>query len=265
LSDPRVALVTGAGRGIGAATARRLAAGGWRLVLLDAPGVLPGADYEMASAAELEATAAACGGPERARFLTGDVRRQDDLDDAVALATEAFGGLDAALAVAGCVGGGGAEAWETSEEAWALALEVNLTGVWRLANAAVPALLARPEPRSGRFLAVASAGGTRGLPRLAGYTAAKHGVIGLVRALAAELGPHGITANAVAPGSTRTATLTASAAVYGLADEEEFAVHHRLPRLLDPDEIAAALAWLSGPDAAAITGAVLAVDAGMTC
>ena len=81
-------------------------------------------------------------------------------------------------------------------------------------------------------VAVSSAGGTLGLPLLAGYSAAKHAVVGLIRSLAAELGPHGITANAVAPGSTATAMLDASAHVYGLAGTSEFATHHLLGRLV---------------------------------
>jgi SDR family mycofactocin-dependent oxidoreductase len=181
----------------------------------------------------------------------------------VALADARLGGLDAAVAVAGCVAGG-APAWETSDEVWAAMVGVNLEGVWRLARAAVPALLARPVPRRGRFVAVSSAGGARGLPLLSAYSAAKHGVTGLIRSLAAELGPEGITANAVAPGSTTTAMLGASAAFYGLADPGAFAEHHLLGRLVHPHEVAALVAWLCGDAAAAVTGAVLPVDAGMT-
>lgn len=103
-----------------------------------------------------------------------------------------------------------------------------------------------------------------GLPRLAAYCAAKAGVAGLVRALAAELGPHGVTANAVAPGSTTTAMLDASAAVYGLEGVGGFAEHHLLPRLLGPDEPAALIAWLCSEEAGGVTGALLPVDAGMT-
>ena len=99
---------------------------------------------------------------------------------------------------------------------------------------------------------------------LSAYAASKHGVIGLIRSLAAELGPEGITANAVAPGSTATTMLDASAAVYGLDDVQQFASQQRLERLIEPDEVAAMVAWLCGPDSAAITGAVLPVDAGMT-
>jgi SDR family mycofactocin-dependent oxidoreductase len=186
-----------------------------------------------------------------------------DLDGAVANAVDRFGGLDAAVAAAGCIAGG-PPAWEVDDDLWAAMVGVNLEGVWRLARAAVPALLARPAPRHGRFVAVSSSGGTDGLPFLAAYVAAKHGVNGLVRSLAAELGPHGVTANAVAPGSTRTAMLEASAGVYGLASVDAFTEHHLLGRLLDPDEVAALVAWVCGPTSGGVTGAVLPVDAGMT-
>ena len=174
-----------------------------------------------------------------------------------------FGGLDAAVAAAGGVVGGD-PLWETDDAAWATALGVNLEGVWRLSRAAVPALLQRPEPRAGRFVAVSSMGGSVGLPLLAAYVAAKHGVNGLVRSLAAELGPHGITANAVAPGSTTTAMLDASAAVYDLADTTDLSDQHLLGRPLRPDEVAEAVAWLCSEAASGMTGAIVPVDAGAT-
>jgi SDR family mycofactocin-dependent oxidoreductase len=191
------------------------------------------------------------------------VRDQPALDAAVAEARARFGGLDAAVAAAGCIGGG-TPAWETGDDLWAAMLGVNVEGVWRLARAAVPALLERPAPRHGRFVAISSAGGTVGLPLLAGYVAAKHAVHGLVRSLAAELGPYGVTANAIAPGSTTTAMLDASALVYDLPDANGFRQHHLLDRPLDPDEVAALVAWVCGRDSGGVTGAVLPVDAGMT-
>jgi SDR family mycofactocin-dependent oxidoreductase len=259
----RVAVITGAARGIGAATARRLAADDWRLVLVDAVADDPVLDYHLARPDDLTATVEACGGSGRAVGIVADVRNQAAIDGAVATAVEHFGGLDAAVAAAGCIGSGGM-AWETSDDLWSTLVGVNLEGVWRLARASVPALLARPRPRQGRFVAVASSGGLVGLPRLAAYCAAKAGVIGLVRSLAAELGPHGVTANAIAPGSTTTAMLDASAALYDLDGTAEFASHHLLPRLLDPSEPAALLAWLCGPESSGMTGAVVPVDAGMT-
>lgn len=259
----QVAIITGGARGIGAATARRLAGAGWNLVLVDRCADEPTLAYPLATRADLATTVAACGGPERAVGVVADVRDQEALDGAVQVAVERFGGLDAALAVAGCIGGG-TEAWNMPEALWNTLLDINLTGAWRLARAAVPVLLERPEPREGRFVAVASASGTVGIYLLAAYSAAKHGVIGLVRSLAAELGPHGITANAVAPGSTATTMLQASAAVYGLIGYDEFAAQHLLHRILTPDEPAALIAWLCGSDSSGITGAVLPVDAGMT-
>jgi SDR family mycofactocin-dependent oxidoreductase len=258
----RVAIVTGAARGIGAATAVRLAVGGWRLVLVDRGEDDPSLGYSLATADDLHDTCARCGGDQQAVAVVADVRDQAALDAAVEVAVDRFGGLDAAVAVAGAIAGG-EPAWTTSEATWSAMITINLEGVWRLANAAVPALLARPRPRDGRFVAVASAGGVRGLPLLAAYSAAKHGVIGFVRSIAAELGPEGITANAVSPGSTTTTMLDASAAVYGI-DPQDFAAHHQLGRLVAPDEVAALVAWVCGPDSAAVTGAVLPVDAGMT-
>lgn len=258
----RVALVTGAARGIGAATARRLAGGGWRVVLVDRCADDPALDYPLASREDLEAVVAGCG-QDRAVGVVADVRSPDQLAGAVEEAEALFGGLDAAVAAAGAIAGG-REVWAIDDATWSAVVGINLEGVWHLARAAVPALLRRPAPRQGRFVAVASAAGSLGLPLLGAYTAAKHGVIGLVRSLAAELGPHGITANAVAPGSTDTAMLGASAALYGLADPSELASHHRLGRLIRPDEVAALLAWVCGPESSAVTGAVLAVDAGMT-
>jgi SDR family mycofactocin-dependent oxidoreductase len=258
-----VAIITGAGRGIGAATARRLAADGWRLVLVDVAADDPVLTYALSTPADLEATVEACGGPDRAVGIVADVRRQADLDHAVAVARDRFGGLDAAVAAAGCIGGGQAS-WETPDELWSTMVCVNLEGVWRLAHAAVPSLLARPAPRQGRFVAVSSSGGLVGLPLLAAYCAAKAGVIGFIRSLAAELGPYSVTANAIAPGSTVTAMLDASATVYGLDGTAEFATHHLLPRLLDPAEPAALIAWLCGPESSGMTGAIIPVDAGMT-
>lgn len=258
-----VAVVTGAARGIGAALARDLAEDGWRLVLVDRCADDPALGYPLASRADLAKVVAACGGPDVAVEVVADVRDQAALEAAVDLAVERHGGVDAAVAVAGAIAGGRA-AWATSDAVWTAMVGINLEGAWRLARAAIPAMIARPEPRRGRFVAVASAGSSLGLPLLAAYSAAKHGVAGLVRSLAAELAPYGITANAVAPGSTSTDMLEASASIYGLADTEELATHHLLPRLLDADEVAALLRWLCSDASSGVTGAILPVDAGMT-
>ena len=256
----RVALVTGAARGIGAATVRALAAGGWSVVAVDRGADDPRLPYRLGTRAELDAVAA--GAPDRIRAVVADTTDEEALGAAVTRAEQAFGGLDAAFAVAGVIAGG-KPLWEMPREQVDAVLDVDLGGVLALARVAVPALLRRPEPRQGRFIAVASAAATRGLPMLAAYCAAKAGVTGLVRALAVELGGTGVTANAVSPGSTRTPMLTESARLYGLASTRDFAARQPAGRLLAADEIAATLVWLAGEDTAAVTGATLAVDGGL--
>jgi SDR family mycofactocin-dependent oxidoreductase len=242
----RVAVVTGAGRGIGAATVRALVARGWSVVAVDRADDDPRLPY-------------AVGAPDIP--YAADVADPDALVGAVALAEERFGGLDAMVAAAGVIAGG-APHWELPREQEQAVLDVDLGGVLNAARAGVPALLRRPEPREGRFIAVASAAAVRGLPLLAAYCAAKAGVAGFIRALAVELGGTGVTANAVSPGSTRTDMLAETARLYGIA-AEDFAAQQPLGRLLEPAEVAAFIAWLAGPESRGATGAVFPVDGGL--
>jgi len=265
-SSCRIALVTGAARGIGAATVRELARTGWSVLAVDLGEDDAAIPYPLASKAELEAVvseAAKLAGEEsRVGSFVADVRNPAALAEAVAAAESRWGGLDAAIACAGVIAGGAAQ-WEVPQGEEQAVLDVDLGGVLNLARAAVPALLRRPQPRSGRFLAVASAAAARGLPMLAAYCAAKAGVAGLIRALAVELGPTGVTANAVSPGSTDTAMLAATARLYGLGSPQEFAGQQPAGRLLDAAEIAAVLAFLAGPGSSGMTGAVIPVDGGL--
>lgn len=260
MSVARVALVTGAARGIGAATVAALAAGGWNVLAVDRAEDDPALPYVLGSKEQLEQVAAGAAG--RVLAVQADVRDEVALAAAVARAEDAWGGLDAVVAAAGVIAGG-VPAWQVPAEQQDAVLAVDLGGVLTLARVAVPALLRRPEPRHGRFLAVASAAATRGLPMLAAYCAAKAGVTGLIRALAVELGGTGITANAVSPGSTDTPILEESARLYGLPGAESFAAQQPVRRLLEPDEVAAALVWLAGEGSSAMTGAVIPVDGGL--
>jgi SDR family mycofactocin-dependent oxidoreductase len=262
----RVAVVTGAARGIGAATVLALAAAGWSVLAVDCTADDPALPYPMAMPDDLTGLVRqaneGAGVPGRVHSFTADVRNCDAITAAVAEAEQRWGGLDAAIAAAGVIAGG-VPLWEVPLARQQAVLDVNLGGVLSLARAAVPALLRRPAPRSGRFLAVASAAATRGLPMLAAYCAAKAGVTGLIRALAAELADCGVTANAVSPGSTATRGLDESARLYQLPGAEAFASQQPIRRLLDPAEVAAVLAFLASPASSGMTGAVVPVDGGL--
>ena len=266
----RVAVVTGAARGIGAATVLGLAAAGWAVVAVDRDTDDPRLPYPMGTTAELDAVVASAlgvsGAGTGARRIVAhpaDTTDPDALGAAVADAEERFGGLDAMVAVAGVIAGG-VPLWEMPADQLGAVLGVDLGGPITAARVGIPALLRRTEPRSGRFLAVASAAATRGLPMLSAYGAAKAGVAGLVRGLAVELADTGVTANAISPGSTDTAMLAESARLYGLEDTRPFADNQPVKRLLTPEEVAASLVWLAGPESGALTGAVIPVDGGLS-
>lgn len=261
MDEARVAVVTGAARGIGAAVVRRLARSGWCVVAVDRCGDDARVTYPLATKEQLAGLAAEF--PGAVVDVVADVQEVDALAAAVEVAEDRFGGLDAAVAAA-AVMAGGAPVWESDNTEWEALFGVGVDGVANLARAAVPALLRRPAPRTGRFVALASAAAHRGLWRLGSYTAAKHAVVGLVRGLAVDLRGTGVCATAVSPGSTRTDMLTATAEVYGLSDVEELAEHQVVERLLEPDEVAATVCFLCSPESSAITGTVVHADGGFT-
>ena len=262
--SPRgTALVTGAARGIGAAVALRLATDGYSVVCADACAGGAGEallGYPLATAEDLDASVdavRAAGGAASALRL--------DVRDAAAVRAAVAGihDLHAVVAAAGVVWGG-APVWEMPEDAWREVFDVNVTGTFHVLGAAAPAIETGPCAGRGRLVAVASAGAGRGLPLMAAYAASKHAVVGLVRSMAGELAGSGTTVNAVSPGSTRTRILEASAAVYDLADVEQFSTHHANGRLVEPAEVADAVSWLCSDGAGSVTGSVVAVDGGMT-
>ena len=254
-----LAVVTGAARGIGAAVARRLATAGWSLLLVDAGAPHPALSYPMPTPADLDRVASEAmqaGAPAADTIVAdvGDGAVRDKIRDALAGRTPA-----AAVAVAGVIGG--YPAWNTPDDAFDLMLQVNLYGVRHLADVCVPPMVAAG---AGRFVAVSSAAALRAMPQLAAYSAAKSAALAYVRAMAADLAGTGVTANIVCPGSTRGAMLEASAAIYDLDAPDTFAAQALLRRLLEPDEVAAAISWLCSPDSGALTGAVIPVDAGLS-
>ncbi len=252
----RVALVTGAARGIGEATVRRLVADGYGVMALDWCAGPDAAPYPMPTRADLDRLAEA----GDVLPVVADVRDRSALDAAVADAVARWGRLDVAVAGA-AVMAGGQKLWQTPPDDLDLLWEIDAKGVWNTAAAAVPAMLSGPQPSGCRFVAVASAAGSHGLFHLAGYTAVKHAVVGIVRGLAADLTGTGVTAVAVSPGSTRTEMLSQTARLYD-ASIDDLVSHQHLGRALEPDEIAETIAFCCSPQGAALNGSVVHADGG---
>jgi SDR family mycofactocin-dependent oxidoreductase len=262
MADARVALVTGGARGIGAATVAQLCRDGYRVIAVDIAGTLEGAEgieYELSTWADLQEVAAKY--PGAAIPVAADVRDVEALQAAADLAVERWGRLDVAVAAAAVIIGG-KPLWETPSEHLQTLLDIDLVGVWNTASATVPHMLNGPDPQGCRFVAVASPAGINGLFRLAGYNAAKHAVIGLVKGLAADLVGTGVTAVAVSPGSTDTRMLKATADLYGLESVDEFIASSPIRRLLDPDELAATIAFCCSLTGGVLNGSVVSASGG---
>lgn len=247
----RHAVVTGAGRGIGAAIARRLAAQGHRLTLMGR------------TAEVLEALRAQLPGQGHA-VAAVDVADAASVDRAFARAREVSGPV--AILVNNAGQAESAPFAKTDAALWQRMLDVNLTGTYLCTRAALPDLL---DVGWGRIVNVASTAGLRGYAYVTAYTAAKHGVVGLTRALALELARKGVTVNAVCPGYTETDLLRQSiegiVAKTGRSPAQaraELAAGNPQGRLVQPEEVADAVAWLCGEAAAAVTGQAISVSGG---
>jgi SDR family mycofactocin-dependent oxidoreductase len=258
----RVALVTGAARGIGAATVRRLAGEGHAVLAFDwcaVDSAPEGVAYPMATRDDLDAVVAEF--PSQIIPFVGDVRVRTSLASAVGEVVDRWGRLDSVVAAAAVIIGG-TPLWETTREELDLLWDIDVMGVWNTAAETIPVMLSAPDPAGCRFVAVASAAGTRGLYRLGGYGMAKHAVVGLVKGLAADLVGTGVTAAAVSPGSTRTEMLSASAELYGLDSPDALAEHQLVKRLLAADEVAAAISFCCSVEGAVVNGSVIHADGG---
>jgi NAD(P)-dependent dehydrogenase (short-subunit alcohol dehydrogenase family) len=242
----KVALVTGGATGIGRAAALGFAARGAAVVVAD---VNDGAGE--ATAKDIRA-----GGGE-ARYVHADVTSADDAQEMVTTAVDAFGGLDLAFNNAGMSGRPGGIV-DCPLDQWHSTLALNLTGVFLSMRAEVPALLARG---GGAIVNTSSGAGLIGFADLPAYVASKHGVVGLTKAVALELGPRGVRVNAVCPGTTRTPMIEA---YIGGDPAMEAAMSATSPigRMADPAEIAAAAVWLCSDEASFVNGVALPVDAG---
>lgn len=260
--DSRVVLVTGAARGIGAATVDVLCGEGHRVVAVDcvagADHGVARVDYPLAAPADLERVAARWPGQVWPRVA--DVRDLAALTEVADDAAAELGGIDATVAGAAVLAGGG-PAWAESPEVWTTLWDVDVMGVVNTAAATVPHLR---RSVAGRFVAIASAAAHRGLYSLAAYCTAKHAVVGFTKGLAADLVGTGVTACAVSPGSTDTAMLAATADLYGVEDVADLAAGMLVRRVLRPEELGAVVAACCSPWAAVHDGSVVHADGGFS-
>lgn len=271
--DGKVAFVTGAARGQGRSHAIRLAEEGADIVAVDICRAIETVPYEGATADELAETAALVEQLDR-RIITAevDIRSSEQLDAAVAKAKEALGHIDILVANAG-IWSLSQQSWLLDDESWQTMIDINLTGQWRTTKAVVPTMI--EQGTGGAITITSSSIGLKATQGNVHYTSAKHGVIGLVRTLAHELGEYGIRVNAVCPTSVDTTMLT-NDAIYDLfrpdldhptyADAEEAlkGLNIMPVALLAPRDVSNAIAWLVSDEARYVTGIALPVDAGST-
>lgn len=244
----KVALITGAASGIGAATARRFAASGARVVITDL------------RADRIESFATELGG----FAVAGDVSDEAHCREAVQAAIDKFGGLDILVANAGVEHFGSAT--EVELDKWHEVFRTNVDGVLLSARAALEPMRQR---RSGAIVVVASAAALAGAPHYVSYVTTKTALIGLTRSMAYDFGVDGIRVNTICPGWVRTEM--AERALQALADRKQISLdeavrsvtrHYPLRRMSDPAEIAACIEFLASEDSSFMTGSVLTADGG---
>ncbi len=270
--ENKVALITGAARGIGRAQAVRFAQEGANVVALDVCGPVDTVVIPHSTPADLDQTAAlvtASGARVYAEIV--DVRDLSAVQAATGRGVDQFGGLDIVCATAGITSRG--MAVELDESAWWTMLDVNLTGVWHTCRASAPHLI---ERGAGAMILTNSITGLRGLVGVAHYTAAKHGVVGLMRSLAHELAPHNVRVNCVHPTNVDTPMIHNDAVSSAFRPDldrpptrAEFAEAAARMNMLavpwiDPIDVANAALFLASDEARYITAITLPVDAGAT-
>lgn len=260
--ENKVAFITGAARGQGRAAAVRLASEGADIIAIDICEEFASTSYDGATSADLAETVAAVEALDR-RIIASetDTRDFESMSAALRAGVAELGRLDVVVANAGICSA--AMSWEITPEQWKETLDVNLTGTFFTAKAAIPILL--EQGTGGSIVLTSSVAGLRGLPFLAHYAASKHGIVGLCRSMANELGQYNIRVNTVHPHGVATGMqpndMMALLGEHGSTLGPIFMGSLPDP-ISDPEDIAAAVAWLASDEARHVTGIQLPVDLG---
>jgi (+)-trans-carveol dehydrogenase len=267
--EGKVALITGGARGQGRAHAVRFAQEGAQIVFCDVAHQVDLVPYPMSADEDFEQTVAAVEAlGRRCVGLRADVRSADDMNGAAQRCFDEFGRLDILVANAGIGIPGG---WDTSEAAFDTMVEVNLKGVFMACRAVIPFLIRQGV--GGSLILTSSVAGVRPYHGLTAYVAAKHGVVGLMRSLAADLGPYRIRVNALLPGLVNSPMIMNDTFMSALGGKDSGGTPddvawfgrtvHLLPQSwIEPESLAHAAAFLASDKAACITGAAIPVDLG---
>jgi len=267
LLSGRVAFVTGAARGQGRSHAVRLAREGASIIAIDIAGPAANANtYPAPTEADLKETARLVEA-EGARIVArvADVRDGDTLGEVLGAGVAELGGrLDVVVANAGICNWG--RFWEMPDEQWETLIDINLTGVWRTMKAAVPHMLSAGN--GGSIVTVSSVAGIKSLPGQAHYSAAKHGVVGLTKSAAIELGEYGIRVNSIHPWGVATAMAEDPMTATMLTEHPAYVMSFgsAMPQipLADPEDISEAVVWLASDLSRTVTGTQLTLDMGAT-
>ena len=264
--DGKVAFITGAARGQGRAEAVRLAADGADIIAVDICDQIASVPYPMGTADDLAATVKLVeDSGARIVALEADVRDPDSVRTALQAGVDEFGRLDVVVANAGIA------PMQAGQDGWRDVVDVNLTGAHHTVEAAIPVMV--PQGSGGSIVLISSAAGLIGIggndPGALGYTAAKHGVVGLMRAYANHLAPHSIRVNSIHPTGVNTPMINNEFTRKWLAEltvESERPIDwgNAMPvNVIEPEDVAAAVAWLVSDEARYVTGVTLPVDAGL--